>query len=197
MLFICLIIIIVSYNKEKRQLKIEKQKELVIAKDTAYSGISLYLSKLVNLDEYEAVEIETNELEVVGEEEPIEQEQEEIVLDENEVDLLARAIYNECGILGYDGMYLCGCVILNRVNSNIYPNDLYSVIYQHSGNRYQYDIVRNGMINRNVEDERAYEIARDLLTNGSSIPNDVLFQSQFKQGSYVYRQIGNTYFCGL
>ena len=197
MLLMCLIIIIVSYNKEKRQLKIEKQKELIIAKNTTYSGISLYLSELSNLDKYEAVEIETNELEVVGEEEPIEQEQEEIVLDENEVDLLARAIYNECGILGYDGMYLCGCVILNRINSNIYPNDLYSVIYQHSGNRYQYDIVRNGMINRNVEDERAYEIARDLLTNGSSIPNDVLFQAQFKQGSYVYRQIGNTYFCGL
>ena len=197
MLLMCFVIIIVSYNKEKTQLKIEKQKELIIAKDTTYSGISLYLSELSNLDEYEAVEIESNELEVVGEEEPIEQEQEEIVLDENEVDLLARAIYNECGILGYDGMYLCGCVILNRINSNIYPNDLYGVIYQHSGNKYQYDIVRNGMINRNVEDERAYEIARGLLTNGSSIPNDILFQAQFKQGSYVYRQIGNTYFCGL
>ena len=44
--------------------------------------------------------------------------------------------------------------------------------------------------------DEAYDIARDLLTNGSTIPSDIVYQAQFRQGSYVYKQIGNTYFCG-
>lgn len=156
--------------------------------NTVYSGIILYNTQLCNLNQYEHLIVDEREVIEVGE---------EIVVDENEVDLLARAIYWECGLLGDEGMYLCGCVILNRVESEQFPNDLYSVLYQHNGNRYQYDIARIGMINRDAEDGRAYEIARELLTNGSTIPNNVVFQAQFRQGSYVYKQIGNTYFCGL
>lgn len=166
-----------------------KPKVTYVKTNTVYGGITLYLSELTNLNNYKA-NVEETEVEVVGEEE-IETE-EIVVLDEYEVDLLARAIYNECGILGYDAMYLCGCVILNRVESNIYPNSIHDVLYQKG----QYQIVSNGHINRSAN-EQAYEIARELLTNGSTIPKEVLFQSQFIQGSYIYKVIGNTYFCGL
>lgn len=159
--------------------------------NTVYGGITLHMSRLCDLDKYEALVIEDNEIEEVGQ-----VEEEIILLDEYEVDLLARAVYNECGILGDEAMYLCGCVILNRIESNHYPNDLYSVLYQNKNGKYQYQIVKNGMINRSAN-ENAYEIARELLTNGSTIPSEVVFQAQFKQGSYVYKQIGNTYFCGL
>ena len=89
-------------------------------------------------------------------------------------------------------MYLCGCVIINRINSDLFPNTLYNVLYQKG----QYQITTNGMINRPANDS-AYTIARELLTNGSTIPQSVVFQSQFRQGSYTYKIIGNTYFCGL
>lgn len=158
--------------------------------ETLIAGVTSELTCC--LDDYE-IEVTETDTEVVGDNEV----ETEIELDENEVDLLARAIYWECGILGDEAMYLCGCVILNRIESEYFPNDLYSVLYQHSGNKYQYDIVRIGMIDKEVENENAYKIARELLTNGSTIPSDVVFQAQFKQGSYTYKQIGNTYFCGL
>lgn len=157
--------------------------------NTVYSGIILYNTQLCNLSQYEPLVIDEHEVVEVGEEI-------EVILNENEVDLLARAIYWECGLLGNEGMHLCGCVILNRIKSEHFPNDLYSVLYQHSGNSYQYDIARTGMIDREA-DESAHIIARELLTNGSTIPSDVVFQAQFRQGSYVYKQISNTYFCGL
>ena len=151
---------------------------------TKYSGVVSEISDMSNMSEYDLI-IEENEVQEVGQEN-------EIVVDENEVDLLARAIYNECGILGDEAMYLCGCVIINRINSDLFPNTLYNVLYQKG----QYQITTNGMINRPANDS-AYTIARELLTNGSTIPQSVLFQSQFRQGSYTYKIIGNTYFCGL
>ena len=157
--------------------------------NTVYSGIILYNIELCNLKQYRDLVVDSNNVIEV-------EEQQEIIVDEGEVDLLARAIYWECGILGDEGMYLCGCVILNRVSSEEFPNDVYSVLYQNNNGRYQYDIVKRGLINKDA-DGNAYDIARELLINGSTIPEDVVYQAQFRQGSYVYKQIGNTYFCGL
>lgn len=39
------------------------------------------------------------------------------------------------------------------------------------------------------------EVANELIANGSILPANVIFQAEFKQGSGVYEQIGNTYFC--
>lgn len=157
--------------------------------NTVYGGICLINARLCNFSQYEPLLVDKHEVVEVG-------ETEKIIIDENEVDLLARAIYWECGLLGDEGMYLCGCVILNRVSSDMFPNDLYSVLYQNHNGKYQYDIARTGLITKSA-DGNAYDIARELLTNGSTIPSDVVFQAQFRQGSYVYKQIGNTYFCGL
>lgn len=107
-----------------------------------------------------------------------------------DIDLLAHLIWNEVGILGEQAMYYCGSVVLNRMNSSIYPDTLEGVIYQ----RGQYEITWNGMISRPTP-QRAYEIARDLLENGSVLPSNVLFQAEFTQGAGVYAKIGNTYFC--
>ncbi len=43
--------------------------------------------------------------------------------------------------------------------------------------------------------DRAYEIAEQVLTDGSVLPENVIWQAEFKQGDGVYAQIGNTYFC--
>lgn len=111
---------------------------------------------------------------------------------ESLIDLFARAIWNETGILGTKSMYYTGSVMLNRVKHKLYANTLEGVIYQ-SG---QYAITWTGLINRPAPEE-AYEIARDLLYNGSILPDGVVFQAQFEQGDYTYDQIGNTYYCGL
>ncbi len=118
----------------------------------------------------------------------------------DDIDLLARLITAEEGYaLSYEGdkrqeiidcYYHCGGVVLNRMKSHEFPDTLEGVIYQ----RGQYDVVNNGAINRDYDDI-AYEVAEELLTYGTDIPDDVVFQAEFVQGSGVYKKIGNQYFC--
>lgn len=113
---------------------------------------------------------------------------------EEELYLLARLIRAEAGAdWCSDTMQLyTGSVVLNRVASDYYPNDLYSVIYQK--NPIQYQCVSNGAINKEP-DERSLEHARYLLENGSQLPDNVVFQAEFKQGSGVYTIEQNMIFC--
>ena len=117
---------------------------------------------------------------------------------EEKIDLLARLITSEQGYvtsfeIGSDkyneileNYYLCGSVVINRINSSIYPDTLQGVIEQ-SG---QYAVVSSGAINKEYDDV-AWEIAEELLVYGTEIPSNVLGQSQFRQMDGVYRQVGN------
>ena len=117
----------------------------------------------------------------------------EAVIDEEEVDLLAHLIIAE---MGYDtserAYYYTGSVVLNRMASDEYPDTLYGVIYQRDP--IQYACIEDGNINKEPTDV-VYEIAEDLLINGSVLPENVVYQSEFTQGSGIYDIIGNTYFC--
>ena len=51
---------------------------------------------------------------------------------------------------------------------------------------------------RNLEQaavERAYEIAKRVLTEPSTIPETVVFQAEFSQGTGVYKYQDGIYFC--
>lgn len=121
-------------------------------------------------------------------EEPDDEEPEAV--SEEDVDLLARLIWSETGILGCRSMYFTGSVVLNRMASPEFPNTLREVIYQ----RGQYAVTWNGGIDKEPSKDAVY-IARDLLENGSWLPHDVVFQAEFIQGSGVFEKIGNTYYC--
>ena len=117
--------------------------------------------------------------------------EEEPELDENEIDLLARLMTAEQGYNATETeYYYTGSVVLNRVNNKRFPNSIYNVIYQNG----QYECVSNKHINRPYADV-AWEIAEDLLINGSILPENVVFQAEFKQGRGIYAKIGRTYFC--
>ena len=58
----------------------------------------------------------------------------------------------------------------------------------------QYQCTWNGHIEREP-DELAVTVANALLLDGTYLPEDVVFQAEFKQGSEVYAYINNTYFC--
>ena len=138
------------------------------------------------------VEIETvdSKIEPVTEEEPS--------LNESDVDLLARLVTAE---MGYNQpekyYYYCGSVVLNRVKMEKYfPNTVYEVIYQHTGEYYQYQCVKDGHIERDY-DLVAYEVAMDLLKSGSILPETVIYQDTSPHGSEIYDILGTTYFCYL
>lgn len=109
-----------------------------------------------------------------------------------EVEMLAHLINGEAGATWCSDTtrYYVGSVVLNRVNHPEFPDTIAGVIWQ-SG---QYACTWDGNYDR-TPSQRCYEIAKDLLENGSWLPNNVVFQANFAQGSGVYDCIDGVYFC--
>ena len=114
-----------------------------------------------------------------------------VLINDEQLDMLAHLIYGEAGSKHLpDEMQLAtGSVLLNRIKSPLFPNTMQECIYQTG----QYSCLNSGYLL--TPDERTYANARYLLINGSQLPDNVLFQSQFKQGDGVYKKIGNQYYC--
>jgi hypothetical protein len=109
--------------------------------------------------------------------------------------LLAGVIQNEAGsdfCTNYHQRVI-GSVIINRVKSDYFPNSIKKVITQKG----QYDIHDENLYNPS---KRAIKNARYVLDNGSILPSNCLFQSEFPQGDFVYTTIetpiSTTYICG-
>ncbi len=113
------------------------------------------------------------------------------IIKQSDIDLLARLMTAEQGY-GADerDYYLTGSVVINRMNMERYPNTLQDVIYDYG----QYQCVENGHINRPY-DEVAYQVAEELLVYGTEIPEDVIYQAEFIQGSDIYDKRNRTYYC--
>lgn len=113
-------------------------------------------------------------------------------INEYDLDVLARVIYGEAGASWCDDKmrYYVGSVVLNRVANNDFPNTIRDVVFQKG----QYACTWAG----NYYDEpteRCYEIAEWLLLNGSVLPEGVVYQAEFIQGSGIYEKVQNQYFC--
>lgn len=115
---------------------------------------------------------------------------------EDDVYYLAAAIYREAGGESDYVQLLVANVIINRVNSAMYPNTIYGVLTQ----RGQYGMMwKYGVSFPSGADEatktRCYDIARRILGGERVCPENVLFQAEFPQGSGVFAKVGNIYFC--
>ena len=106
--------------------------------------------------------------------------------------LLARLVYAEAGSESDEHQQAVASVVLNRMNSDKFPDSIDEVICQR--NPLQYACIEDGNIDK-IPDERAIKNAYYIWDNGSILPDNVLYQAEFKQGSGLYKQIGNTYFC--
>lgn len=99
--------------------------------------------------------------------------------------LLAKLIYTEAGCkwISDEVQLAVGSVVLNRVNSDLYPNNIRDVL--DDPNQYEmwvFDYME-------VDEEqfaRAYSNAETLLTYGSKLPSDVLGQNSTKEGYDTY-----------
>ena len=116
----------------------------------------------------------------------------QIIYTPEDLDLLARVINSEAGSswLSDEHQLAVGSVVLNRVADSRFPNTLKGVVYQ----RGQYACVWSGMINR-TPSERAINNAKYLLENGVTIPTNVVWQAQFRQGVGLWKYIEGHYFC--
>ena len=78
--------------------------------------------------------------------------------DSGDLALLARVISGEARGEPYSGQVAVGAVVLNRVDSPIFPNSISGVIYQQGA----FTCITDGEFNKPVEDS-AYRAARDAL----------------------------------
>lgn len=117
---------------------------------------------------------------------------------EEDLDLLSRLIYAEAGCdwIPDDIQLYVGSVVLNRVENDLFPDNIHDVIYAKG----QYSPIWSGTIN-NSPDERTIANAKRLLEDGSLLPANVVFQANFKQGDGVYYEYydkllgSTTFFC--
>ncbi len=115
-----------------------------------------------------------------------------------ELDLLARIINAEAGVMSDEAQQLVGNVVLNRVEDARFPDTIKDVIYQKG----QYSPTWNGAIKKEPT-ERAINNAKRLLDGERFCDKNVVWQAEFKQGKGVYKKTAETvngytytmYFC--
>ena len=121
----------------------------------------------------------------------------EMPYSENDLYVLSHIISAEAGNCSDEMMIAVGSVVLNRVDDNRFPNTIEEVVFQN--NPIQYSPTVNGTY-YNEPTEGAVEVAQMLLEEGSQIPADVVWQSNFPQGTETWDTIKSPwgsvmYFC--
>ena len=87
---------------------------------------------------------------------------------QDDIDILAAVMYGEEYPNRYE-MMLAGSVVLNRVLSADFPNDIYDVVYQKSEQFEQYAPRTKGFVGKELPEE-CYRLAEILLQYGPIAP---------------------------
>ena len=111
----------------------------------------------------------------------------------NDVYLLARLINGEAAHNNTLDKQYVGAVVMNRLRMGLWGNSLRSVIYAKG----QYACTWNGSRGFNsTPPQDCIDIATALLQGETyGVPANVIYQSQFKQGSGIWKKVGNHYYC--
>ena len=126
---------------------------------------------------------------------------------QEELDMLALVIYQEAGsdACSDETRMMVGNVVLNRIADDRFPNTLYEVLtavsesgYGAYGRLHWTGIVWDAKASYPSEAhavKRAYDCAERLLNGERVLPSDVIYQAEFQQGTSLYKQIDNFFFC--
>lgn len=109
---------------------------------------------------------------------------------------LAAAVCREAGGESEEIQLLVANVVINRVNSSIYPDTIYGVLtdYRQYGMMWKYGVSFPSWADQDTIDH-CYDVARRILEGERVCPDNVLFQAEFEQGSGIYKQFNGFYFC--
>ena len=100
---------------------------------------------------------------------------------QEDLEILAHAICGEAQTYPDEEQLYVGSVILNRKNHGAFPNTIKGVVFQKG----QYACTWDGNYYRQPT-QANYRNAKWLLENGSILPENVVYQAAFKQGSGLY-----------
>ena len=109
---------------------------------------------------------------------------------------LAAAVCREAGGESEEIQLLVANVVINRVNSSIYPDTIYGVLtdYRQYGMMWKYGVSFPSWADQETINH-CYDVARRILEGERVCPDNVLFQAEFEQGSGIYKQFDGFYFC--
>ncbi|UCZ51405.1 LysM peptidoglycan-binding domain-containing protein [Bacillus shivajii] len=127
-------------------------------------------------------------------------EVEEATYSQEDLEWLAKMIYAEARGESLEGQVAVGAVILNRVNSELFPNSIEEVIFENSHGHYQFSPAGNGALEAASPNDTSYEAANRALrgedpTNGSLFfYNPDKTNDQWVRSRTVSTTIGNHVF---
>ena len=113
---------------------------------------------------------------------------------QDDIDILAAVMYGEEYPNRYE-MMLAGSVVLNRVLSPDFPNNIHDVVYQKSEKYEQYAPRTKGFIGKELPEE-CYRLAEILLQYGPIAPRSVVYQAHFNQGRVFWKWNGEEFCYG-
>lgn len=146
------------------------------------------------------VPFEPEVVQVVAEiEAPAEPEQ---TYSEEDLEMLALVIYQEAGgdACSDETRLMVGNVVLNRVADDRFPDTIEEVLLQERqyGRLHWTGLVWPERASQSVEAhavQRAYDCAERVLNGERLLPEDVIWQAEFVQGTEVVAQQDGFYFC--
>lgn len=109
----------------------------------------------------------------------------------NDVFLIAYAMSREAAYGNYTDATYVGNVIVNRVNDPDFPDSVSGVLSQDG----QYPWGVSYYSEEYIYDPYFYEIAENLLAGNTPLPENVVYQARFPQGSGTYCTLGAHYYC--
>ena len=120
----------------------------------------------------------------------------------DELEMLALVIYQEAGsdACSDETRLMVGAVVMNRVADSRFPDTLHGVLTE----KWQYGLLHwTGLVwPTRASDpseahavKRAYDCAERILLGERFLPEDVIFQAEFKQGTEVVAYQDGMYFC--
>ncbi len=126
----------------------------------------------------------------------------ELPYTEEELEMLALVIYQEAGadFCSDDTRLKVGTVVMNRVADDRFPNTIEEVLTQKAqyGRLHWTGLVWPERASTEVEAhavERAYKCAERILMGERFLPEDVVWQAEFTQGTEVVCEQEGFYFC--
>lgn len=100
---------------------------------------------------------------------------------------LARIIHAEAGAEPYQGKVAVGNVVLNRVQSNSFPNTIYNVIFEYYHNIPQFSPVADGTI-YNTPSQESIGAAKEALNGARPVGRSTYFFNPDKaSGSWIVK----------
>lgn len=99
---------------------------------------------------------------------------------DQDLNILAKLIWKEAGGCPWEHKCTVGCVVLNRVADERFPDSIYDVVAQPKQYSTSYLYGFNGI------PEECYEAARAVLEGEYTIPENVVWQAEFVQGRGIW-----------